>query len=77
MKPVERIKRLIKERRYKASAEAYDKALDSFLQAVDDHVKQKSAPSEPKIWRAIVNSRITKLAAAAVIVIPRACSSGK
>ena len=69
MKPVERIKKLIKERRYKASPETYDKASDSFLQAVDEHIEQKSAPGEPKIWRIIMNSRITKLAAAAVIII--------
>ena len=69
MEPVERIEKLIKERRYKTDAETYDKALGSFLQAVDKHIKQKSAPTEPKIWRKIVNSRITKLAAAAVIII--------
>ena len=69
MKPVDRLERLIKERRYKADAETYDKALGSFLQAVDEHIEQKSAPTEPKIWRRIVKSRITKLAAAAVIMI--------
>jgi len=69
MKPAEKIGNLIKERRYKASAETYDKALGSFLQAVDEHIKQKSAPNEPKIWRRIVNGRITKLAAAAVIIV--------
>lgn len=69
MEPVERIEKLIKERRYKTDAETYDKALGSFLQAVDDHIKQKSAPTEPKIWRKIMKSRITKLAAAAVIII--------
>lgn len=69
MEPVERIEKLIKERRYKTDAETYDKALSSFLQAVDDHIKQKSAPTEPKIWRKIMKSRITKLAAAAVIII--------
>jgi len=69
MKPAEKIENLIKERRYKASAETYDKALGSFLQAVDEHIKQKSAQTRPKIWRKIVNSRITKLATAAVIII--------
>ena len=69
MKPVERIEKLIKDRRYKASAETYDKALGSFLQVVDEHIEQKSAPNEPKIWRKIMKSRITKLAAAAVIII--------
>jgi len=69
MKPAEKIENLIKERRYKVSAETYDKALGSFLQAVDEHIKQKSAQTRPKIWRKIVNSRITKLATAAMIII--------
>ncbi len=69
MKPVERIEKLIKERRYKASAETYDKTLGSFLQAVDDHLKHKAAPNELKLWRKIMKSRITKLATAAIILI--------
>ena len=69
MKPVQRIEKLIKDRRYKASAEAYDKAFGSFLQAVDDHLKHKTVPTEPELWRKIMNSRITKLAAAAVIIV--------
>ena len=69
MKPVERIEKLIKERRYKASAKTYDKALGSFLQAVDDHLKYKAAPNELILWRKIMKSRITKLATAAVILI--------
>jgi acetolactate synthase regulatory subunit len=69
MKPAEKIERLIKKRSYKATAKTYDKALGSFLQAVDEHIEQKSAPTEPKIWRKIMKSRITKLAAAAVIII--------
>ncbi len=69
MKRKEKIERLIKQRRYKASAEAYAKVLGSFLQAVDDHLKHKAAPTEPKIWRKIMKSRITKLATAAVILI--------
>jgi len=69
MKPAEKIERLIKKSRYKASPDAYDRALDSFLQAVDAYEKQKSALTEPNIWRKIMKSRITKLAAAAVIII--------
>jgi len=69
MKPAERFEKLIKERHYKASTEIYDNALGSFLQTVDEHIKQKSAQTRPKIWRKIVNSRITKLAAAAMIII--------
>ena len=69
MKPAERIERLIKARRYKADPETHDKALGSFLRAVDEHIEHKSAPTRPKIWRKIVNSRMTKLTAAAVIII--------
>jgi hypothetical protein len=69
MKPAKKIERLIKKSRYKASPEVYDKALGSFLQAVDAHKKQKSALTEPNIWRIIMKSNITKLAAAAVIIV--------
>ncbi|MFC1635119.1 hypothetical protein ACFL5Z_09775 [Planctomycetota bacterium] len=69
MKPAEKIKRLIRDRRYKASSEDYDKRLGSFLQAVDDHLKHKAVPSEPKLWRTIMTSRMTKIATAAVIII--------
>lgn len=69
MKPAEKIERLIKKSRYKAGPETYDKALDSFLQAVDAHEKQKSALTEPNIWRIIMRSKITKIAAAAVIAL--------
>jgi hypothetical protein len=69
MKPAKKIERLIKKSRHKVSPEAYDKALGSFLQAVDAHEKQKSTIAEPKIWRIIMKSNITKLATAAVIII--------
>ncbi len=67
MKPVEKIERLIKKSRYKASPEVYDKALGSFVQAVDAYERQKPALTEQKIWKIIVKSRITKLAAAVII----------
>jgi outer membrane lipoprotein-sorting protein len=69
MKPVEKIERLIKKGRYKATPEAYDRILDSFLQAVDSYEKQKSALTEPNIWRIIMKNPVTKLAVAAVIVV--------
>ena len=74
MKPAEKIERLIKKSLYKASPEAYDKALGSFLQAVDAYEKQKPALTELNIWRIIMKSPITKLAAATLIII--ACFTG-
>jgi hypothetical protein len=69
MKPAEKIEKLIKKSCYKANPETYDKTLGSFLQAVDDYEKQKSTLTEPNIWRIIMKNPITKLAAAAVIII--------
>lgn len=69
MKPVKKIERLIKASCYKAGPETYDKALGRFLQAVDEHKRKKQAVKKPNIWRIIMNNRITRLAAAAVIII--------
>ena len=69
MKPAEKIKRLIKARRYKASPEVYDKGLGGFLQAVDKHLEQKAARPKPNLWRTIMTSKMTKLAAAVLILI--------
>jgi formylglycine-generating enzyme required for sulfatase activity len=69
MKTTENIERLIKKVRYKATAKAYDRVLGNFLQAFEDYKKQKRALTQPNIWRIIMKSKITKLAAAAVIII--------
>ena len=69
MKPAEKIERLIKKSHYKATPQTYNKALGSFLQAVDEHNKQKSALTEPIIRKIIMKNSFTKLAAAAVIII--------
>ncbi len=69
MKRTENIERLIKKVRYKASAQAYEKVLRSFLQALEDYKKQKSALTQPNILRIIMKSRITILAAAAVLLL--------
>ena len=69
MKPAKRIEILVEGRRYKARAEAYDKTLKSFLQAVDEHIKNKTTRPESTRWRNIVRSNITRIAAAAVLLI--------
>jgi len=70
MKSTDKIKKLIKNSRYMATSEAYDKTLDSFMQSVDNHNKHKSAPAEPKIWRIIMKSPIKRVAA---VVLSIAC----
>jgi hypothetical protein len=69
MRPVDNIEKLIKKLRYKAGAEAHDRILGNVLQALEKKEKQKPAAVQPDIWRKIMKSPVTKLAAAAVIII--------
>lgn len=69
MRPVKKIERLIKASCYKAGPETYDKALGRFLQAVDEYKKQKQATGKPDIWRIIMKNHITKLTAAAAVIV--------
>ena len=66
MKPTNKIEKLVEKSRYKASPDAYDKTLHSFMQAVDDYKKQKSTLTDSHISRTIM--KITKLAAAVIFI---------
>ena len=68
MRPLDNIEKLIKKLRYKPSAETHDRVLRNVQQALDESQKTTSAP-KPNIWRIIMKSKITKIAAAAVIII--------
>ena len=69
MKPADNIEKLIKKLRYKAGDEAHNRVLNNVFQALEMRKKQKSAVSQPNIWRIIMKSPITKLTVAAVIII--------
>ncbi len=69
MRPAENIEKLIKKLRYKTSADAHDRVLGNVLEALDKREKQKPGVTTPNIWRTIMNSRTTKFAAAAAIII--------
>ena len=69
MRPADNTENLIKKLRYKAGAEAHDRILDNVMQALDESEKQKSGVTAPNIWRIIMKSPITKIAAAAVIIV--------
>jgi outer membrane lipoprotein-sorting protein len=69
MRPAEKIESLIKKLQYKASAETHGKVLNNVLQALDKNEKQKSGAQAPYIWSTIMKNPITKLAAAAIIII--------
>lgn len=69
MRPAENIEKLIKKLRYKAGAETHEKVLGNVLKALDEHQKQESGATALDIWRTIMNSKITKLATAAAVIV--------
>jgi hypothetical protein len=69
MKPADNIEKSIKKLRYKAGDEAHNRVLNNLFQALEMRKKQKQVVTEPSIWRTIMKSKITKLAAAAVIIL--------
>ena len=70
MRSAENVENFIKKVRLKASAQMHKRILNDALEAQKKSRKTKSAKLEPNIWRIIMKSPITKLAAAAVIIIP-------
>ena len=77
MKPAENIEKLIKKIEIDTSAKTDEAMLNNVLEAFEKSKTlalskvegTKSAVSQPNIWRIIMKSPITKLAAAAVIII--------
>jgi hypothetical protein len=63
------IEKLIKKLRYNGSAETHNRILGNIMQALDAVEKEEPSASTQNIWRTIMKSKITKIAAAAVIVI--------
>ncbi len=68
MRPADNMEKLVKKLRYKASAETHDRVLGNVLQALDESEKQKTGATAPSIWRTIMKSPITKIAAAVVVI---------
>ncbi|MCK4753348.1 MAG: hypothetical protein KAS75_07870 [Planctomycetes bacterium] len=69
MKPAENINNLIKKLNLKASTELDQKVHNEISKILAESEKTKSAPSKLNTWRIIMTNKITKLAAAAVIII--------
>lgn len=74
MRPADNINELIKKLQLKASAELDKRVHEDISAAMAEPEKTKSVQQEPNIWRNIMKSRTSKLAAAAVIII--ACVIG-
>jgi hypothetical protein len=68
MRPADNIKRLVKKLNDSTSSEMDERVLTDVLKALTE-TEKLSAPTRPKLRRILMKSSITKLAAAAVIVI--------
>ncbi len=68
MRPTEKIENDIKKMNFKASAKLREQIMDDAAKA-HEQTKTQSSFDKANIWRIIMKSKITKLAAAAVIVI--------
>jgi len=69
MSSEEKIKRLFDKSGITVNSKIDDRIINDTLTAFDKSEKTQPVSSEPNIWRIIMKSRITKLAAAAVIII--------
>ena len=69
MRPTDNIEKAVKKLNFTASAKLHDRIWCDVRDAQKEQEKSKSALSEPNIRRIIMKSPITKLAAAAVIIV--------
>lgn len=71
MKPTENIERWIKLKKLRitTSDQPDKRVLDDCFAAMEETVQAKSADNKPNVWKIILRGRITKFAAAVVIVI--------
>jgi len=74
MRPAENIEKLVKNINIDTNAKIDEEVLDEVVEAFEKSKNKKSAATKQNIWRIIMKSKITKLAAAAVIII--ACLTG-
>ena len=69
MRPAENIEKLIKDVNIDTNAKIDETVLDDVIKAFEKAKSKKSVTHQPNIWRIIMKSKITKLAAAAVIIL--------
>ena len=74
MRPSENIEKLIKNINIDTNAKIDEAVLGEVVKAFEKSKKEKSIKPAPNIWRTIIKSRITKLAAAAAVIIAVALS---
>jgi len=68
MSSAEKIRKLFAKSNVTVNSKIDDRIINDALTAIDKSEKTKSVSPEPNMWRMIVRSRLTKLAAAVVII---------
>jgi len=68
MKPLENVEKIIKNINIATNAEVDETVRNDVLKAFEQSKAKKSVVAQPSIWRIIMKSKMTKLAAAAVII---------
>ena len=69
MTSTKNIKKLIKNAAIETNSKVNEIVFNGLLEELDKAEEQSSAAIQPNIWRTVIKSKITKLAAAAVIII--------
>ncbi len=69
MKPADKMKELIRKSDVRTGTETDERILASAVEHLEKLKQRKSAKRQTNIWRSIMRSRITKLAATAVIIL--------
>jgi hypothetical protein len=69
MRDADNMKKLIKKLRFEATADTHERILGNVLQALEISEQQKSAAPRPNIWRIIMKSPITRVAAVLFLIV--------
>ena len=69
MSSAEKIRKLFAKSDITVNSKVDDRIINDVLTALDKSEKTQSVSPEPNIWRLIMKSKITKITAAAVIII--------
>lgn len=74
MRPTENIKRFVKNSKISSNPEVNKAVLNDLFDRMDKSQNSRLAHLQPNVWRIIMKSRITKLAASMVIIVGLAAS---
>ena len=69
MRDADNMKKLIKKLRFEATADTHERILGNVLQALEISEQQKSAGQQPNIWRIIMKSPVTRIAAVLFLIV--------